>query len=82
MLLKLYQCHKTVGAGKIIQITDSHHLVIEDLLGRPLTVEVPDRFFSADSQKVPAVGDYYVVYEDGYASWSPAKAFEEGYSKI
>ncbi len=22
---------------------------------------------------------YYVVYEDGYASWSPAKAFEEGY---
>lgn len=25
---------------------------------------------------------YYVVYEDGYASWSPTKAFEDGYTKI
>jgi len=27
-------------------------------------------------------GDYYVVYEDGYKSISPAKAFEEGYTLI
>ena len=25
---------------------------------------------------------YYVVYGDGYKSWSPTKAFEEGYSLI
>jgi hypothetical protein len=25
---------------------------------------------------------YYVRYEDGYESWSPTKAFEEGYTKI
>lgn len=25
---------------------------------------------------------YYVVYTDGYVSWSPAKAFEEGYTKV
>lgn len=25
---------------------------------------------------------YYVVYENGYASWSPTKAFEEGYEKL
>ena len=25
---------------------------------------------------------YYVVYEDGYKSWSPTKAFENGYTKI
>ncbi|MGH7177867.1 MAG: hypothetical protein ACREJC_10835 [Tepidisphaeraceae bacterium] len=30
----------------------------------------------------PQVGGYYVVYSDGYASWSPAKAFEEGYARI
>lgn len=30
----------------------------------------------------PQVGGYYVVYEDGYASWSPSEAFEVGYSKI
>lgn len=23
---------------------------------------------------------YYVVYKDGYKSWSPTKAFEEGYT--
>jgi len=25
---------------------------------------------------------YYVVYDDGYKSWSPTKAFEEGYTRI
>jgi len=28
------------------------------------------------------VGGYYVLYPDGYESWSPAKAFEEGYVPI
>lgn len=30
----------------------------------------------------PQVGGYYVVYADGYKSWSPAQAFEEGYTRI
>ncbi len=30
----------------------------------------------------PVAGGYYVVYGDGYKSFSPAAAFEEGYSKI
>ncbi len=30
----------------------------------------------------PQVGGYYVVYKDGYKSFSPAEAFEEGYTKI
>lgn len=29
----------------------------------------------------PEAGGYYVVYEDGYASFSPAKAFEDGYTR-
>jgi site-specific recombinase XerD len=28
----------------------------------------------------PEAGGYYVVYADGYKSYSPAKAFEEGYT--
>ena len=28
------------------------------------------------------LGGYLVVYDDGYVSWSPAKAFEEGYTRI
>ena len=30
----------------------------------------------------PEVGGYYVVYEDGYKSFSPALAFESGYKRI
>lgn len=30
----------------------------------------------------PVAGGYLVRYEDGYASFSPAKAFEEGYTLI
>jgi hypothetical protein len=30
----------------------------------------------------PVVGGYFVVYEDGYESFSPAKAFEEGYTLV
>ncbi len=30
----------------------------------------------------PQVGGYYVVYKDGYKSFSPAEAFEGGYTKI
>lgn len=30
----------------------------------------------------PEVGGYYVVYKDGYKSYSPQQAFEEGYELI
>lgn len=30
----------------------------------------------------PAVGGYYVVYKDGYKSYSPADAFEDGYARM
>lgn len=30
----------------------------------------------------PHPGGYYVVYADGYKSYSPAKAFEDGYTRI
>ena len=30
----------------------------------------------------PQVGGYYVVYKDGYKSFSPDEAFEEGYTLI
>jgi len=30
----------------------------------------------------PQVGGYFVVYKDGYKSYSPAQAFEEGYTRL
>ena len=29
----------------------------------------------------PQPGGYWVRYQDGYESWSPAQAFEEGYTR-
>lgn len=41
--------------------------------------------FSVDATYIqkhqPKVGGYYVVYKDGYTSFSPAQAFDEGYSR-
>lgn len=52
-------------------------LIVEDAGFAPVRVD-------ADylSKHKPEVGGYYVVYDDGYKSWSPAKAFEEGYMRI
>lgn len=30
----------------------------------------------------PRAGGYYVVYRDGYKSWSPASEFEDGYTLV
>lgn len=49
-----------------------------------LDAETSKRFAGIfDRDKFPEPdGGYYVEYEDGYVSWSPTKAFEEGYSVV
>ena len=81
--LPLYQSHKRVRAAKITEIEShesdgrgSHTMIFGEIDGSKfLSDEWKDRF-------KPEVGGYYVVYDDGYSSFSPAKAFEEGYSRI
>lgn len=76
-----YKCHKEVWALKIKSI----HIVNE--VGVFLTpeeegyepVQVSMEYYSKHK---PIVGGYYVLYEDGYKSFSPAKALEEGYTRI
>lgn len=84
-----YRCHKIVKAGKIIEITYANTLVdgvvhvfvlVEDVNGAPAKVAVP--FMALHQRKQAAVGDYVVIYEDGYKSWSPAAVFEAGYDRI
>lgn len=75
-----YRCHKEVHALKIERL-------IEQTAG---AVIVPDdkryAHFVVDAEYVgkhkPQAGGYYVVYADGYKSFSPAAAFEEGYTLI
>ena len=78
-----YKSHKTVRAAKITEIQNhesdgsgSRTMVFGEIGGSKfLTDEWNERF-------KPEVGGYYVIYEDGYISYSPAKAFEEGYTKV
>lgn len=77
-----YQCHKKVWALKIktveIQMPGGDYLITpEDNGYEPFLVT----FFWTNKFN-PQVGGYYVVYEDGYSSFSPAKAFEDGYTRI
>lgn len=86
-----YRSHKTVWALKIATVTLDAQLAKEENRetdgGAVLTFM--DRRYApmkVDGEYVrkhrPQPGGYYVVYEDGYKSWSPAKAFEEGYTRI
>lgn len=82
--LPRYQSHKVVGALKIKSIDDpngatdgSRLLSFEEEGYAPVCVD-------GDWMRRhrPEVGGYYVVYRDGYKSFSPAQAFEEGYTRI
>jgi hypothetical protein len=73
--LPQYQCHKKVRAAKIAAIDFGERL---DLMPHGI-VEVGAQWIN---EKRAHAGGYYVIYEDGFASYSPAKAFEEGYTLI
>lgn len=82
-----YKCHKVVSALKIEAVDWSPSAPNEDSDGSQiLTVEEPFAPIRVDYQYVrkhhPEAGGYYVVYQDGYKSFSPAEAFESGYALI
>lgn len=70
-----YKCHKTVWALKIKHIEGATITPAEDGY-EAFTVGME----YVEKHK-PQEGGYYVVYEDGYASFSPAGVFEAGYTK-
>ena len=86
-----YKSHKEVWAQKIKSIqldsdlaqkenreTDGSAIITPEEEGyAPFKVE-----HEYMHKHKPEVGGYYVVYKDDYISFSPAKAFEEGYTKI
>lgn len=81
MEMPKYKCHKEVWALKIERVLMEENggaiLVFGSSTFKDLEV---DKDFV--DRKRPENGWYYVVYEDGYKSCSPAKAFEDGYTKI
>jgi hypothetical protein len=86
--LPQYRCHKTIGALKIagVEIHGDRSATIapaDDGFAPFRTVPGwAARFQPADRYEDGADLGYFVQYADGYMSWSPSKAFEEGYSQI
>jgi hypothetical protein len=86
--LPRYQSHKKVWA---LQIKDIKQTDVESSFdgGSMMLVPVDSRYAPIEVSFVdyvqrhkPEAGGYYVVYEDGYKSYSPAGAFESGYTLI
>ncbi len=86
-----YKSHKEVHALKIAAVElDSTEAKAEnretDGSARIIPSDAGYAPFRVDHAYVrkhnPQAGGYYVVYEDGYTSWSPAEAFESGYTRI
>jgi hypothetical protein len=80
-VLKPYTSHKKVSAVEITSVGNyatnrSGELMRSITLDHNLTIELPDAMFV---RYVPVPGDFLVVYEDGYKSFSPRKAFLDGY---
>lgn len=83
--LPQYQSHKRVWAAPIAEpamltITGKGQPQVTVLVGdERKPIDVPGDIFARGE---PSPGDYLVVYPDGYKSWSPKGAFEEGYIRV
>ena len=86
-----YKCHKEVHALKIAKIEFDYDKATEENRetdGSAIIYPAESGYapFKVNhayvSKHNPEAGGYYVVYKDGYKSFSPAGAFEEGYTKI
>ena len=77
--LPQWKCHKVVRASKIVAITNAGNGACDLGLEHLSVLRVSKAFM--DKHK-PERGGYYVRYADGYESYSPAQAFEEGYTLV
>ena len=83
MELPRYECHKKVHALKIASVKineDGSATIVPAYSGhaRLTTPKCWAERFHGDKDDP----GYFVVYADGYTSWSPTKAFEDGYTRI
>ena len=75
-----WKCHKEVHALKIEALTvgpDQRTIMLVPSDSRYAPIEVGKAYLDKHQPVPPG---YYVIYADGYASWTPVAAFEEGYS--
>lgn len=78
--LPKYRSHKEVGALKIAKLepNDEGALITPEDRGY-IPIQVSKEYVEKHS---PKAGGYFVQYKDGYQSFSPSQAFEEGYRRL
>lgn len=82
--LPQYRSHKIVEALKLREVSVIY------VTGKPVVAMMPEGSIyppfrvSAEyyDKHKPIAGGYWLRYDNGYESWSPAKEFEEGYNRI
>ena len=91
MKMPRYKCYKEVWALQIDTIQYDSEMAIEEGResdGSATITPVEEGYgpfrvnYTYVQKHDPQPGGYYVVYKGGYKSFSPAKAFEGGYTKI
>lgn len=78
--LPKYRSHKTVWALKIDAVEfaeDGSAKIISGHTGYEAPAGWREKFHGSEDDL-----GYVVIYEDGYVSWSPAVAFEAGYTRV
>jgi hypothetical protein len=81
--LPRWRSHKEVGAAPFVRVDgragNGDLLLAVGDPQSPTVISAPGNIFARGT---PEPGDYIVRYDDGYMSWSPKKAFEEGYTRF
>jgi len=78
--LPKYLCHKEVQAVQIKHVIyDAPDYVITPMEKGIDPIRVTAEWQDRNGAKP---GGYFVRYKDGYESFSPARAFEEGYTAV
>lgn len=79
-----YKSHKEIHALKIGSFSGKEDgtLTISPANPRYSEITVSHDDAVRFERMTPADLGYYVVYKDGYISWSPSEAFEDGYTLI
>lgn len=72
-----YQSIKRVPAGKITEVCETG-CYVENADGTTV-LRLYDQSMTA--RYTPVVGDWWIIYTDGYQSLSPAAMFQEGYTR-
>jgi hypothetical protein len=82
--LPQYRSHKVVRAAKIVGVSEGSLplTLFRWHLDNGAVIDVEEALATRVPGNTSPIGGYLVAYEDGFLSWSPADAFEGGYTLI